>query len=97
SKMVEAFIEQAQSGGPDIHEILGASIIGVDPYVVQRGVRDNDKDCEEARQFAKVPQYGFIGGLGADAFVAYAAGMLDYDAFIKWFGGDPNKQARRAK
>lgn len=97
SRMAEAFVEQAQSGGPDIHEILGASIIGVDPDLVQRGVRDNDKDCEEARQFAKVPQYGFIGGLGADAFVAYAAGMLDYDAFIKWFGGDPSKQARRAK
>lgn len=97
SRMAEAFVEQAQSGGPDIHEILGASIIGVSPFVVQQGVREGDKACEEARQFAKVPQYGFIGGLGADAFVAYAAGMIDYEEFVKWFGGEPGKQRRRGK
>jgi hypothetical protein len=97
SRMAEAFIEQAQSGGPDIHEILGASIIGIAPSVVQQGNRDGDKSCEEARQFAKVPQYGFIGGLGSDAFVAYAAGMLEYEEFVKWFGSEPGKQRRRGK
>jgi len=98
SKTADTIVHWKQSGGPDPHEALAASIVGtVTPEALQAAVRAGDKDMEDARQFAKIPQYGFLGGLGPRVFVAYAAAQLDRAQFLKWFDVDRRKAEAKAK
>jgi DNA polymerase I-like protein with 3'-5' exonuclease and polymerase domains len=97
SRMAERLVEQAKSKGPDLHEVLGAGIVGVDPVELQTRRKAGDLDMIDARQFAKIPNFGFPGGLGAETFVAYAAGQLSREAFQKWFGMERNKAVVKAK
>jgi DNA polymerase I-like protein with 3'-5' exonuclease and polymerase domains len=97
SRMAERLIEQAKSKGPDLHEVLGAGIVGVEPVELQLRRKAGDVDMNDARQFAKIPNFGFPGGLGAETFVAYAAGQLSREAFAKWFGVDREKAVTKAK
>ncbi len=97
SRMAEKLVEQAKSKGPDLHEVLGAAIVGVDPLEMQLRRKGGDQDMNDARQFAKIPNFGFPGGLGADTFVAYAAGQLSREAFAKWFTNDREKAVNKAK
>lgn len=79
SKMREAIIR-----GEDLHLALGATILGVSYEEAEKRKRSGDKEIKEARQFAKIANFGFPGGLGAVAFVKYANGMgydlTDYQA-----------------
>lgn len=97
SRMADALIEQARSKGPDLHEVLGANIVGVDPRELQTRRKAGDIDMNDARQFAKIPNFGFPGGLGAETFVSYAAGQLSREAFNKWFSVDREKAISKAK
>ena len=97
SRMADALVEQAQSGGPDLHEVLAASILDIDPRAVQAGIRAGDDEMTDARQFAKIPNFGFPGGLGPRVFVAYAAAQLDREQFLKWFHVDRAKAEAKAK
>lgn len=97
SHMADRLIEQARSKGPDLHEVLGAAIVGVTPLELQTRRKAGDLDMIDARQFAKIPNFGFPGGLGAETFVAYAAGQLSREAFAKWFGTDREQAVIKAK
>lgn len=58
--------------GADVHLFMGANILGIS---YQEAIeRKRDKDVKEARQLAKVANFGFPGGLGAGGFVAFAKG-----------------------
>jgi hypothetical protein len=97
SKMAERLIEQAKSKGPDLHEVLGANIVGIDAREFQQRRKSGDVEMAYARQFAKIPNFGFPGGLGAETFVGYAAGQLDREAFQKWFDVDRTRAVTKAK
>ena len=97
SKMAERLVEQKRSKGPDLHEVLGAGIVGVDPRELQERRKAGDADMNDARQFAKIPNFGFPGGLGAPTFVSYAAGQLSREAFQKWFGANREVAVEKAR
>ncbi len=86
SHMAEMLVDQHKNNGPDLHVRLGANILGLDPYAAQARLRDGDVEVADARQFAKIGNFGFPGGLGAEAFVAYAAGQMKKEQHKKWFG-----------
>jgi len=97
SRLADAFIEQARSKGPDAHEVLAAGIVGIQPRELQTRRKAGDTEMGDARQFAKIPGYGFPGGLGAETFVGYAAGQLSREAFNKWFSTNREKAVEKAK
>lgn len=97
SRMAERLVLQAKSKGPDLHEVLGAAIVGIDPLEFQARRKAGDVDMNDARQFAKIPNFGFPGGLGAETFVAYAAAQLSREAFAKWFSNDRERAVMKAK
>lgn len=83
SDLAEAFRR-----GEDPHLSFAADQLGLDYAEAKRRYDDGDMEVDAARQWAKVPDFGFPGGLGVDGFVEYAAG---YGYII-----DP-KEARRTK
>lgn len=97
SKMAEALLAQARTKGPDLHEVLGARLVNVSPEEMQVRRRSGDIEMIDARQFAKIPNFGFPGGLGAETFVAYAAGQLAREAFRKWLSDDRVTAIKKAK
>lgn len=97
SKMADALVEQHRSGGPDLHLRLAANIINMDPYEAKARYLEGDPDVKEARQFAKVPNFGFPGGLGARSMVAYAAGQMSKAQHARWFGTSTEEQLRSAQ
>lgn len=72
SAMREAFI-----AGRDPHLQLGASLLGItyEEAIARKKAGDEEVDGPNgARQFAKIPNFGMAGGMGAAAFVQYARG-----------------------
>ncbi len=69
SEMADAFRR-----GEDPHLSLAAELLGLDYATCKRRYGAGDTEVEEARQFCKVGNFGFPGGLGADGFVEYARG-----------------------
>lgn len=71
SEMRECFVR-----GGEPHVDLAASMLGIDKAEAYRRYKSKDKAeksaFKETRQFAKVPNFGFPGGLGAQKFVSYA-------------------------
>lgn len=67
SALREAFLKDR-----DPHLELAATLLSIsyDEAVARRKV--HDPIVVEARQFAKIPNFGFPGGLGAEAFAIYA-------------------------
>lgn len=97
SRMAEALVDQHANKGPDLHLRLAANIIGIDPYEAQARYLDGDLEVHEARQFSKCANFGYPGGLGARAMVAYAAGMLTKPQHRKWFGTSTEDQDSASK
>lgn len=94
--MAKYLIEQSENGGPDLHEVLGAAIMGVSAKEMQHERRAGNKTMIETRQFAKIPNFGFPGGLGAETFVTYAAAQLSREDFEKWFSKDREEAVEKA-
>lgn len=67
SRMADALI-----AGRDLHLEVAAVILGRDYADVEAAYAAKDKDVENARDCAKVANFGFPGGLGADALVSFA-------------------------
>jgi len=65
SRLADAFRK-----GFDPHLIMAASILGIS--VEDAHARRKAPEIKAARQLAKVPNFGFPGGLGAASFVDYA-------------------------
>lgn len=70
SKLAEAF-----QRGVDPHLQFGASLIGMDLDLAKTALKDEEhlqhREVKEARQFAKIANFGFPGGLAAQTFVEY--------------------------
>ena len=70
SKLAEAFRR-----GVDPHLQFGASLIGMDVESAQKALVDESdsrhEEVKDARQFAKIANFGFPGGLAAETFVEY--------------------------
>jgi len=75
SKMADALVEQHATGGADLHLRLGAALIGMSLDEAVAKKKEGDDEVVFARQFAKIPNFGFPGGLGAETLIAYAAGQ----------------------
>ena len=70
---------EALRRGEDLHLSLAAEMNGM-PYAEAKAQFDaGEKKIKDDRQFCKIPNFGFPGGLGADSFVDYAAG---YDVVV---------------
>lgn len=67
SELAEAF-----KRGQDPHLRLGARILGIPFSAAEALYTAGDASVIDARQMAKIPNFGFPGGLGAESFVAYA-------------------------
>jgi len=91
SNLRDAFIE-----GKDPHIILGSQLGRVSYEEMAAGLGSEPR-FSELRQFAKVGNFGFPGGLGARVFVEYARAMagikIDYQASRRireaWFTAWP--------
>lgn len=73
SKLADAFHR-----GVDPHLEFGAALINMDIEEAARVLSDDSDvrfaEVKEARQFAKIANFGFPGGLAAETFVEYCAG-----------------------
>lgn len=62
--------------GYDVHCFMAAAILGMelDEFARQflHGTREEKKKCKQARQTAKILNFGAPGGLGAETFIEYA-------------------------
>lgn len=58
----------------DPHAYFGAALLGISYEEMLERVKAGDKAAKEMRQRAKPANFGYAGGMGASAFVAYAAG-----------------------
>jgi len=69
SRMREVLAE-----GRDLHLDFAAKLLGISYDEAARRKAEGDAEVKEARQFAKVADFGFPGGLGAATFTEYAQG-----------------------
>lgn len=69
SEMAEAI-----KRGEDLHASLAAKMRGMDYSEFSARLKAGDKAAEDDRQFAKIGNFGFGGGMGGDALVDYARG-----------------------
>lgn len=67
-------LADALQRGEDPHIHLAAELLGLSYEEAWKRYEDGDDEVGEARQFCKIGNFGFMGGLGADGFVEYAAG-----------------------
>lgn len=58
----------------DPHSYFGAQLLGIDYREMLQRVEADDPQANEYRQRAKPANFGYAGGMGAGAFVAYARG-----------------------
>lgn len=68
----ESALADSLALGRDVHIDLGADLLGI-PYEVAWAERKTPR-VKNARQFAKIGNFGFMGGLGPKGFVEYARG-----------------------
>jgi len=62
----------ALNGGLDAHLALAAELLGISYEEAKYRRGQGDKEVGNARQTAKVANFGFPGGLGVDGFLAFA-------------------------
>lgn len=60
--------------GEDLHLTTAAVLLGISTKECVERAKAGDKEVEDARQLAKISNFGFPGGLSALTFVDYAAG-----------------------
>lgn len=68
----ESALADAINSGIDPHTNLAARILGVDYNEAVRLKKAGDSTFDNARQTAKVANFGFPGGLGVKAFISFA-------------------------
>jgi hypothetical protein len=61
--------------GRDLHIVLAGELLGWSYAEAVELYKAKDPDLKRAREFAKVGNYGFAGGMGPSTFVEYAAGF----------------------
>jgi DNA polymerase-1 len=79
-------IANAALAGIDFHTALAADMMGISYKTALARIEDGDSVMVEARQYCKIGNYGFSGGMGPDAFISYAKGAgieVSYDLACK--------------
>lgn len=66
-------LAEVLNAGDDPHLAMAATLNGITLEEARARLKAGDKAMKEARQFAKIPNFGLPGGLGVETFVAYAA------------------------
>lgn len=66
-------LAEVLNAGQDPHLDFGAQILGITYEEAKARRKAGDKEVEQRRLVAKVGNFGFPGGLGAESFVSYAA------------------------
>lgn len=83
-------IANAAKQGVDFHIALAADIFGISYRDAVDRYKAGDRDITNARQYCKIGNYGFGGGMGTRSFIQYAKGYgLDIKqdlAKILWSG-----------
>lgn len=81
----QSAMADAINAGRDLHLDFAAQLLGVPYEEVVRRYKDGDKDAKKARDFGKIANFGFPGGLGFAAMVDYAFGweIVIEEAFAK--------------
>lgn len=65
-------LAEVLNSGRDVHLALAAKILGLSYEEAEIAKEAGDKRVDDARQAAKVANFGFAGGLGAEKFVLFA-------------------------
>ena len=65
-------LAEALNSGTDPHLVLGCQIMGVTYDEIFKRYKANDEQAAEARQFAKIGNFGFQGGMSWKTFRAWA-------------------------
>lgn len=74
----KSVLADALNAGQDVHLRLAASHLLTSPVTYEEAARRlaaKDKEMENARQFAKVPNFALLGGARALTMIPYAKGM----------------------
>lgn len=71
SVMAKVTEDNTLKGGPDPHQVTGASIVGVP---IEEFLLLDPKIQKEKRQQAKPANFGFMSGMGTRTFIEYAKG-----------------------
>ncbi len=66
---------EALRRGEDLHLSLAAEMLGIGAEEAKRRFDAGDPEIKEARQHAKIANFGFPGGMGEDGFMVYAEGF----------------------
>lgn len=67
-------LADALKAGKDPHSDFGSQLLDISYEEMLERLKDGDPIAEDARQRAKPASFGIPGGMGVNAFVAYAAG-----------------------
>lgn len=67
-------LADALNADMDPHYLLASELLGWSYEKILRRAAKNDEEALDARQFCKIGNFGFPGGLGPDSFVDYAKG-----------------------
>lgn len=63
---------EAINSGKDPHAMLGADLLGLEYEEMKEHLSRKDKSAKDGRQFAKVGNFGFQGGMGVNSFRNHA-------------------------
>lgn len=84
----------------DPHLNLAADLLKIPRDVAKRRFANGDPEIDDARQFCKIGNFGFPGGMGIDAFIDYAMGYgrsVSLEDATKlheaWFAARPEMRA----
>jgi len=69
-----SFLAESLRAGRDLHVDLAADMLGISYEEAMDRYEAGDPQVAEARQFCKIGNYGFGGGMGPEAFQSYAKG-----------------------
>lgn len=70
-----SYIAEAAKAGRDFHLDFAADMLGISYEEAERRLRAGDQEIADTRQFCKIANYGFAGGMGWRTFVKYAKGF----------------------
>lgn len=69
-------LASALNTGTDVHSDLGAQLLGITYEQIVEALKEGDKEAKDARQFAKVGNFGFWGMMQPPSFRQYARAMF---------------------
>lgn len=79
----ESELAKVLNAGEDPHLALAAELLGIGYAEAARRLKEGDRVVKDARQFAKIPNFGLPGGLAAKTLVGHAkkkGGMIITEA-----------------